>query len=159
LVSKDTAIELLTEILDGWHPERINTLAEIQISALADSELERLFIETLRTKADKAQEDDAERDRFSLVPRAGSRGVEFDLKLKPQHGQAVRWRMRDHVVEGSAVRSEPDYILTAEDGPKVAVFLDGYAFHASSANNEIAADAAKRTALRDDGTWVWQLTW
>lgn len=159
LVSKDTALELLRTILAGWHPEKINTLADIQIHALADSELERRFIETLRLKADKAHDDDAERDRFSLVPRAGSRGVEFELKLKPPLGEAVRWRMRDHVQENAAVRSEPDYVLTADGGHKVALFLDGYAFHASAENNEIALDAAKRTALRDQGTWVWQMTW
>ncbi|MEV6965270.1 DEAD/DEAH box helicase [Hamadaea sp. NPDC051192] len=159
LVSKETAIELLIGILDGWHPQKVNTLADIQINALADSELERLFLETLRTKADKAQDDDQARDRFSMVSRAGSRGVEFELKLKPEAGPAVRWRMRDHVLEGMSVRSEPDYVLTTDDGTKVAIFLDGYAFHASSENNEIAVDAAKRTALRDEGIWVWQLTW
>ena len=159
LVSKETAAELLTGILDGWRPERIQTLADIQINALADSELERLFVETLRAKADKAHDDPAARDRFSLISRAGSRGVEFELKLKPDNGPAVRWRMRDHVIQSGAVRSEPDYLLNADDGMKIAIFLDGYAFHASAGNNEIAADAAKRASLRDDGTWVWQLTW
>ncbi|WP_346535595.1 DEAD/DEAH box helicase [Micromonospora sp. DPT] len=159
LVSKDTATELLTEILEGWQPKTVDTLADIRIDALADSELERLFVETLRAKAGKAQDDPAARDRFSLVSRAGSRGVEFELKLKPADGPAVRWRMRDHVVQGAAVRSEPDYLLESDDGTKVAIFLDGYAFHASRDNNEIADDAAKRGALRDDGTWVWQLTW
>ncbi|MGN9811409.1 DEAD/DEAH box helicase [Micromonospora sp. BQ11] len=159
LVSKETAIELLSDILEGWHPQRIKTLADIQIHALADSELERLFVETLRAKADKAQDDEAARDRFSLAPRAGSRGVEFELKLKPADGPAVRWRMRDHVVQAGAVRSEPDYLLSADNGAKIAIFLDGYAFHASAENNEIAADAAKRSSLRDDGIWVWQLTW
>ncbi|ROO52705.1 uncharacterized protein DUF1998 [Micromonospora sp. Llam0] len=159
LVSKETAAELLTGILEGWQPEEIRTLADIQIDALADSELERLFVETLRAKADKSQDDPAARDRFSLVSRAGSRGVEFELKLKPEHGPAVRWRMRDHVVQGGAVRSEPDYLLTADNGTKIAIFLDGYTFHASADNNEIAADAAKRASLRDDGTLVWQLTW
>ncbi|MDZ5447076.1 DEAD/DEAH box helicase [Micromonospora sp. 4G57] len=159
LVSRETAAELLSEILEGWQPEEIDTLADIQIHALADSELERLFVETLRAKADKAQDDAAARDRFSLVPRAGSRGVEFELKLKPVDGPAVQWRMRDHVPQAGAVRSEPDYVLTSDGGVKLAIFLDGYAFHASTDNNEIAADAAKRTSLRDDGTWVWQLTW
>ncbi|MGW3615246.1 hypothetical protein ACWD6N_36650 [Micromonospora sp. NPDC005163] len=137
----------------------MDTLADIRIDALADSELERLFVETLRAKAGKAQDDPVARDRFSLVSRAGSRGVEFELKLKPADGPAVRWRMRDHVAQGAAVRSEPDYLLESDDGTKVVIFLDGYAFHASPDNNEIAADAAKRGALRDDGTWVWQLTW
>ncbi|MGP3935329.1 DEAD/DEAH box helicase [Nonomuraea sp. KM88] len=159
LVSKDTAIELLSDLIEGWDVEPVDTLADISLDALADSELERLFVETLRIKADKAQEDKVERDRFSLVPRAGSRGVEFELKLKPRRGEAVRWRMRDHVVEHAAVRSEPDYVFETENGPKVAIFLDGFDYHASRKNNEIAVDAAKRSALRDRGTWVWQLTW
>ncbi|GAA3572666.1 DEAD/DEAH box helicase [Nonomuraea rosea] len=159
LASKDTAVELLADIVEHWDVVDVDTLADISLDALADSELERLFVETLRTKADKAQEDERERDRFSLAPRAGSRGIEFELKLKPPRGEAVRWRMEDHPIQNAAVRSEPDYLFTMEGGQKIAVFLDGYAYHASRKNNEIAVDAAKRSALRDAGIWVWQLTW
>jgi hypothetical protein len=41
----------------------------------------------------------------------------------------------------------------------VAVYLDGYRWHASSQTNRIADDAAKRARLRADGTLVWQITW
>jgi very-short-patch-repair endonuclease len=42
---------------------------------------------------------------------------------------------------------------------RVAVYLDGKAFHASPAADRTADDARKRTALRDDGYRVWSLTW
>ena len=56
--------------------------------------------------------------------------------------------------------SEPDYLLTRIDGPstRIAIFLDGYAFHASTGINRIADDAAKREALRAEGMQVWQFT-
>ncbi|MCZ0970974.1 hypothetical protein O1L55_04720 [Streptomyces albulus] len=41
----------------------------------------------------------------------------------------------------------------------VAVYLDGYRWHASEAVNRIAGDAAKRARLRADGMLVWQITW
>ena len=49
-----------------------------------------------------------------MVSRAGAGGLEFELKLKPADGPVVRWRMRDHVVQGATIRSEPDYLLDSD---------------------------------------------
>ena len=55
----------------------------------------------------------------------------------------------------------PDFLITRMDdrGQKIAVFLDGFQFHASTDLNNIAADAAKRRGLRESGHLVWNLTW
>ncbi|GAA3605476.1 DEAD/DEAH box helicase [Microlunatus ginsengisoli] len=53
--------------------------------------------------------------------------------------------------------SKPDFVLSSTDTnvPKMAIFTDGYAFHASPAHRDIlAADATKRTNLRDAGYFV-----
>ena len=43
--------------------------------------------------------------------------------------------------------------------PKVAIFCDGWKFHASPAHNRIADDAQKRRDLRDAGNVVLGVTW
>ncbi len=53
----------------------------------------------------------------------------------------------------------PDFVLTSAAGsPDVAVFLDGYAFHATPAHNRIADDAVKRATLRLQGYEVLAIT-
>ncbi len=38
-------------------------------------------------------------------------------------------------------------------GPEVAVYLDGFQFHASPELNNIAADAQKRRGVRAERSW------
>jgi len=56
--------------------------------------------------------------------------------------------------------SKPDFVLSStnpQDG-QVAIFTDGFAYHASTAHNRIADDATKRQALRDQGIKVLAIT-
>ncbi|MDT3725443.1 DEAD/DEAH box helicase [Streptomyces sp. DSM 41972] len=153
-VSLRIAKELLDEILKDWDVERVDTLSGVRIDQLVDSELEDRFVRTLITWGRREEEDG------SVTAKAGQRGIEHELRFT-KGGTATRWRMRDHVRMDTAVRCEPDFLLERTDGPseRVAVFLDGFAFHASERVNSIAEDAAKRAALRAEGVLVWQLTW
>src|SRR5690348_17525432 len=47
--------------------------------------------------------------------------------------------------------SRPDFVLRSSQGslPVVAIFTDGWLYHASPAHNRIADDARKRQELRD----------
>ena len=56
---------------------------------------------------------------------------------------------------------KPDFVLICSDPrvPRVAIFCDGWAFHASPAVNRLADDARKRAALRAEGYVVVALTW
>lgn len=156
LVSRERALNLLNEILGSWESEAdledIDTLSGVPVNALADSELEKRFILALKKWGERT---DAYQ-RGSVRPRAGARGLEFDVR-----SGSTRWLLQDHVRKANAVSSEPDFHFTRVDGPpvEVAVFLDGYAYHASKAVNRIAEDSAKRAALRASGAYVWQLTW
>lgn len=49
--------------------------------------------------------------------------------------------------------SKPDFLLQSVDpqAPRVAIFCDGWAYHASQAHNRIADDAEKREQLRANG--------
>ncbi|GAA3571385.1 DEAD/DEAH box helicase [Microlunatus spumicola] len=57
--------------------------------------------------------------------------------------------------------SKPDFILSSTDTqvPKMAIFTDGYAYHASPAHRAtLALDAGKRRNLRDAGYFVLSIT-
>lgn len=56
--------------------------------------------------------------------------------------------------------SRPDFLLQTTDMnvPDVAIFTDGRAYHATSACNRLADDAAKRANLRDAGVIVLAVT-
>ncbi|MEV5641266.1 DEAD/DEAH box helicase [Streptomyces flaveolus] len=148
------ARELLDEILTDWDTEDVDTLSGVRIDQLADSELEAQFVRTLVEWGSRPQE------TGTVTPRAGERGMEYELRFTRPDGGTTRWLFQDHVRQLTSAPSEPDYLLTRIDGPstRIAVFLDGYAYHASAGINRIADDAAKREALRADGTQVWQFT-
>ncbi|GAA0651170.1 DEAD/DEAH box helicase [Kutzneria viridogrisea] len=165
--SRERALFLLDEILRGWDisdPEAVktlDTLTGVRIDELADSELEKRFIKALQAWGGRENWGGVPH-RSTISPRAGGRGVELDLRIAHPNGSGgTRWLLQDHRRVDAAVSSEPDFLITRTDGPSatVAVFLDGYAFHASPHLNRIADDTAKRTALRSQGILVWQLTW
>ena len=56
--------------------------------------------------------------------------------------------------------SKPDFLLSSSQGglPEVAIFTDGWQYHASPAHNRIADDAQKRQDLRDGGAIVLGIT-
>ena len=72
-------------------------------------------------------------------------------------GSPRRWSLKSQVTVG---RTRPDFLLESSDPniPKVAIYTDGYAFHASSAHNNVQDDAEKRQELRDQGIGVLAVT-
>ena len=65
-------------------------------------------------------------------------------------GATRQWTLEPQVLMGG---SKPDFVLSSSQGglPAVAIFTDGWQYHASPAHNRIADDAHKRQALRDGG--------
>ncbi len=148
------ALDLLTELLDGWTVREIPTVADIDISAVRLSELELRFREQLKRGV-------AAQEGQSWSGTTGPRGEELDIRLLGDDGAPRRWTARPLVrVTASGVATEPDFLLTrqdAQDAP-VAVYLDGKAYHASVETDRTADDARKRAALRDEGYRVFSLT-
>jgi ATP-dependent helicase YprA (DUF1998 family) len=68
------------------------------------------------------------------------------------------WTLRPQVPLGHTV---PDFVLEQHGGGgmPIAIYTDGFAFHASVAHNRIADDAAKRRAVRDMGYLVMAISW
>ena len=71
---------------------------------------------------------------------------------------ATRQWMLEPQVQLSGCR--PDFVLRSSQGslPVVAIFTDGWLYHASPAHNRIADDARKRQELRDSGVIVVGIT-
>ena len=72
-------------------------------------------------------------------------------------GATRQWMLEPQVQLGG---SRPDFVLRSSQGslPVVAIFTDGWLYHASPAHNRIADDARKRQELRDSGVIVLGIT-
>ena len=46
-----------------------------------------------------------------------------------------------------------------EPGRPIAIYLDGFQFHASADINNIGLDAAQRAGIRSADKLVWNVTW
>ena len=73
-------------------------------------------------------------------------------------GGGRTWVMEPQLSLGAV---KPDFVFYSSDQniPRLAVFCDGWQFHASPVINRIADDATKRATLRDQGYVVLGLTW
>lgn len=156
LVSREHALDMLGELLgragDGWHVEEATT-RDISLVKQIESELEALFRRGLLAWAERVDEVSV---RTALAPD-GERDT--TLRFTAPDGTVCGWRMETQTDLGFTV---PDVVFRSldDDRRRVAVYLDGYRYHASPHHNRIEADATKRTRLRSEHGWqVFQLTW
>ncbi|MEU6367481.1 DEAD/DEAH box helicase [Streptomyces sp. NPDC046931] len=156
-VSRNEVRQMLDELLgpdgEGWRTSPVATTRHIPLQRQAESDLEILFIDTLQDWA-KSAESRAAADTYTTS--AGTYAL--DLRLTADDGTTVSWRVsQQRALDGT----RPDILLERLDtpGPRVALYLDGYAYHATREHNRLADDATKRTRLRADGLRVFQLTY
>jgi hypothetical protein len=158
LVSRSEALHMLDDLLgpDGsaFVVRDVTDAAAIPLSRQVDSELENQFVEGLRAWCNNP------RTPGSLGPETEVDGKEMlDLRVdSPDRTRVTHWQVElQHNLEDQI----PDVMFSRLDGPplRVAVYLDGYRYHASVDKNRIASDARKRMRLRADGMFVFQLTW
>ncbi|MFE9975751.1 DEAD/DEAH box helicase [Streptomyces hirsutus] len=156
-VSRNEVRQMLDELLgaDGerWHTSAVATTQHIPMHQQAESDLEVLFIDTLREWA-KLPESRASGDAY--ITPAGTHAL--DLRLTAADGTTLSWRVsQQRVLDGT----RPDVLFERVDapGPRLAVYLDGYEFHAGRDHNRVGDDADKRTRLRAEGLRVFQFTY
>lgn len=156
-VSRNEVRQMLDDLLgaDGerWRTSPIETTRHIPLERQAESDLEVMFIDTLQDWAGLA-ESRAAADTYTTS--AGTYAL--DLRLTAADGKTVSWRVsQQRDLDGT----RPDILLERLDAPspRVAVYLDGFAYHATPAHNRTADDATKRTVLRGEGLRVFQLTY
>ncbi|MEO3782847.1 DEAD/DEAH box helicase [Actinocorallia sp. B10E7] len=152
-VSRAEALGMFEELLEGWATEEVSTTHAISLWDLIESELEARFLGGLEAWARRA-DTPGTLARGEVV--AGRRTA--DLRIEAADGSIVHWQV---TLQNTIRKTRPDVLFRRLDGPplEVAVYLDGYSYHASPAVNRLADDADKRTRLRAHGRVVYQLTW
>jgi hypothetical protein len=160
LVRRDLALSLLDDLLADWElGEPIATVAEVDIGLIEESELERRFKVALWDWAEAS-------DHVQLSPLPGRLvdGRRFDaleLRITTADGATIRYRIDEQEGLSTTPSTVPDFVIHRMDepGPDVAVYLDGFQFHASSSHANLAEDARKRRGVRASGRLVWSLNW
>lgn len=156
LVARDLALDILDDLLDDWRPEPRDSVASLAIGRVEESELERRFKVAVRSWAEHPDNDAV---TFRTAPGSGGREA-FELLFR-SGDDTIRYRIVEQEGLGTTPSTIPDFVIHRQDapGPEVAVYLDGYQFHASASINNLADDAAKRAGVRSAGKLVWNLTW
>jgi hypothetical protein len=149
-VSRATAVEMLDSLLEKWETDTVADTGEISLWDQVESELEARFHKALRDWAETTAD-----VSLSGVSTAGGKKA-ADLRITTEDGQVAHWQM---TLQNTIRGTRPDVVFRRlDDAPlEVAVYLDGYAYHAAPKVNRLADDADKRARLRADGTVVFQL--
>ncbi|MFC4529331.1 DEAD/DEAH box helicase [Sphaerisporangium dianthi] len=158
VVSRAEALVMLRELLEGWDTTTVSSTDAISLWDQVESELEARFLGGLQGWARRG-------DTPGTLGRAGAVNGRrtADLRIEQRDGSIAHWQM---ILQNTIRETRPDVLFRRLDGvsagggpAQVAVYLDGYNYHATPAKNRLASDAAKRTRLRAHGTLVFQLTW
>ncbi|GAA0963007.1 DEAD/DEAH box helicase [Actinocorallia libanotica] len=146
------ALGMFEELLEGWTTEEVSTTHAISLWDLIESELEARFLGGLEAWA-RRPDTPGTLARGDVI--AGRRTA--DLRIEADDS-IVHWQV---TLQNTIRKTRPDVLFRRLDGPplEVAVYLDGYSYHASPAVNRLAYDAHKRMQLRAHGRVVYQLTW
>ncbi len=133
--------------------ERVERVSDIDIHPLIKSALEKAFLESLRTVPGTQLQAKIVRGKPGYLWRSGETVWEIGLQVSVPKGPEV----------GTA--SIPDFVfypVRPQTSRPVAVFLDGFAFHADEAagHNRVALDVLQRQALVRSGKfWTWSFSW
>lgn len=147
-VSKRTATELLEEVLDNWETAEVSGVTEISLLRLTESELEARYIAKLKEWA-------ADTDGVNLKHFGRAEG---EITIDTDNGESLRWHVHLQKKLGGTV---PDVLFTRLDAEptRIALYLDGYRYHASPEHNRISSDAYLRNVLHAKNIWVFAATW
>ncbi|WBB80435.1 DEAD/DEAH box helicase [Micromonospora sp. WMMD882] len=154
LMSRDEALGMLDKLLDTWDVQEGTRTDEISLIHQVESELELQFLTKLLAlgetpgaglRIDRRRDHDGARVADLRFVRDGGRHV-------------THWQMK---LQNTIRGTRPDVHFTRLDGPspEVAVYLDGYKYHATAQRNRLADDAEKRARLRAHGYLVFAATW
>jgi DEAD/DEAH box helicase domain-containing protein len=160
LLSRQLGLEMVQRILDNWPDvQRAETLSDISMENVLESELEQRFIDALIEWAA------GKRDvTLQSIPIRGKQGWQLTINgqewiIEPQAPLGFE--------QGITHPSRPDFLfrprqLHASAPRPIALFADGFAYHAMPhhPHARIGDDLTKRQAIIDSGRyWVWTITW
>ncbi|MES0836696.1 DEAD/DEAH box helicase [Nocardiopsis tropica] len=147
------AEEMLADLLDDWATDSIARTDDISLWNQVESELEARFLQALQRWA---KTPDSGRS-FELGGKVNGRRSAV-LRLIGGDGDVIGWEV---LFQNTIKGTRPDVVFRRMDTSRdqVALYLDGYSYHASSQHNRIADDADKRARLRAHGITVFQVNW
>lgn len=153
LVSRAEALSMLTDLLKGWQPQPVPNTVHISLWDQVESELEARFAKALEDWA-SAEAPDVTYERGAVLD--GKRTA--DLSISRPDGRLVHWQV---TLQNTVKGMEPDVLFKRVSAAPltVAVYLDGYKYHAAPNTNRLASDADMRARLRAAGDVVFQLNW
>ncbi len=151
-ISRKIALNMFRQILSGKdNLKLINSIKDIPVNGLADSELEMMFIEALSLfKSDRRE--------LTINKDFVNNKEGYILKIGK-----CRWEIEPQVLLGKeqnvSITCKPDFVMWPSKGCKnqlpIAIFTDGFTFH----KNKTWDDTLKREAIRQSGNFrVWSLT-
>ncbi|GAB1641447.1 helicase-related protein [Krasilnikovia sp. MM14-A1259] len=153
LMSKQEAVDLLDRLLAKWQVRHVTSTNEISLIQQVESELEARFLQAL---LDWGARTDTPASITRSTDRDGARFAE--LRFTSPSGSVTHWRMKlQNTIRGT--RPDVHFVRLDAASPQVAVYLDGYKYHASERHNRLADDAAKRAVLRAQPMYVFAMTW
>ncbi|MFD6095194.1 DEAD/DEAH box helicase [Nocardiopsis flavescens] len=152
LADRTVAKEMLDDLLEDWRTDSVAHTGLISLWDQVESELEGRFLRALERWA---AQDDTRSFRREGQEKGRKKGL---LRLDTERHGILKWEV---VLQNTIKGTRPDAVFRRLDGGghQVAVYLDGYEYHASRKHNRIAGDADKRARLRAHGITVFQLTW
>lgn len=155
-ISRKVALEFLGQLLDGEaNFTKTDSISNISINSLLESELEARFIEALRRVKSQDQPFQLKPDVVNGKPGWRLTAGEQTWLIEPQ----VELGPKNNV----AIPVRADFVFRPERGTQVlpiAVFTDGFMFHAEGENHRVGYDMAQRMALVRSGCFrIWSLTW
>ncbi|MCO8271803.1 DEAD/DEAH box helicase [Actinoplanes sp. TRM 88003] len=154
LMSRLEALGVLERLLDNWQVRAGTRTNEISLVHQVESELELNFLRKLIQRAD----DPEAGMRFDRATDQNGARI-ADVRFTAPNGRDVtHWQMKlQNTIQGT----RPDVLFRRMDAPSapVAVYLDGFKYHASPEHNRLADDADKRARLRAHGYRVFAMTW
>lgn len=150
---RSVAIQILEQILShGEEIEEITSVAKIDINPLLESQLEKRFVDALGAIPDATLKTELISGKNGYVLNANQRQWEVVPQVEINLAATGTNTRADFVIQP----------LRRKDSLPIAVYLDGFAYHADEAagRNRVAKDIVQREALRQSGEWVvWSLTW
>jgi DEAD/DEAH box helicase domain-containing protein len=174
-LSRNKAEELFGRIVRSSNEWEYLTggLGEVTNSGqIEESELEERFIKTL---TEYYNNEKRQNSRLSVVTKEGT--TKYNLQIV-NNGKRLTYDITPQVElgpdDGVRYTTVADFLITLisinntdnneefvpGDRKQIAVYLDGYQYHASAENNRFIADIEKRRSLLESNKYiVWTLTW
>jgi DEAD/DEAH box helicase domain-containing protein len=147
------------QYLDGG----LNTLSAD--ARLEESKLEELFVYNLKQRIEtESDKDNFSNWRFEIIKNAMGKN-NYRITTSNNLVYEIRPQINFDAEQGIEYATRADFVIysltkeIADDFQPIAIYLDGFAFHASEAYNMVFRDLEKRKHLVEKGYQTWTLSW